>query len=287
MGRGWQQIADNNRAIFSLTLPAGSYTLRAESKGGLNLSQESEEFTVGSGEGELAFTEESYEMKTGDLFDVTVTVGGGDDETVVLKLLNKDGDEAGKLMQWLDDVDAMKEQAKSKAITAQVEDGEAVFKDLFVVDDGGVAQIQAVLEDEDDGVKAVSELSSTDTPGNSRLSLDCLSVNSSNNNSIERIDLTLEPEPEPSKDQQIITDLYSFNGNTSPDKDYASLIGKHAGGSGLVLSSFNSGFIDESTRCYDYEFAIKLSNEKNEKRAFYLKARGNSSINYCKSSCDD
>ena len=275
-----EQIADNNRAIFDLTLPAGSYSLRAETKGALSLSQESQAFTVGgggSGDGRLAFTEESYTMKTGDLFDVTVTVRDGDDATVALKLLNADGDEAGMLMQWRSKKEDM--QPPGVAITAKVEGGKAVFENLFVVEDAAVDQIQAVLQDEDSEVAAVSKLSSTDTAGNLRVSIGQLCHRDSNQKDISRVLLSISPPP--ANDTQIITDIYSFNGNSRPTTGLPTIIGKNTAGSGQNLNSFSTGFIDNSTFCYDYEFAIKLNEEK--QRAFYHKIRGK---NLCKSDCN-
>ena len=63
-----EEVAANNSATFDLTLSAGDYTLKAETKGAATLSQESSPFTVPTGEIsgiELSFSEDSYTIKTG------------------------------------------------------------------------------------------------------------------------------------------------------------------------------------------------------------------------------
>ena len=264
-GKGaWEQVGQqvasaNNEASFNLTLPAGSYKLKAETSGAATLSGESKAFTVSDGETvtasndgvALSFSEDSYAIKTGALFDVTVEVAESDKlaagSLVALKMLQDDGSEAGMLMQWQSDKDRM--QPPGEAISAEVEDGKAVFKGLFVVDDKDVTKLQAVLEHKGNLVATEGDLSSE--AGDMQLKR--IRVTDQQNN---RLNIEIEPPP---TDKMMSVQIYFYK-----DDDPVTVHGLH-GGSGQYLSGLNQNVNQETADlakdCYKH-LAIRLLEDK-------------------------
>ena len=233
-----EEVAANNSATFDLTLSAGDYTLKAETKGAATLSQESSPFTVPTGEIsgiELSFSEDSYTIKTGALFEVTVNVTESDkleeDSRVALKLLKDDDSEVDMLMQWQGTKEAM--QPLGEAISAEVDKdkGKAVFKDLFIVDDKDVAKLQAVLE----GSSLVAEAEFSSTGGD--IKFDAVNVSDRGNNDIEIV-------TKPAMTNQT-TSIYFFNNSDDP----ITVHGAHAGSGKDQRVDANHADLDK--HCYD------------------------------------
>lgn len=248
-----EKVAANSSASFELTLPAGTYALKAETKGAATLSKESNAFTVSTAEVDgikLSFTEDSYTIKSGALFDITVEVTESeklaDDSSVVLKLLKDDDSETGMLMQWRSKDDM---QSPGEAVTALVDkdDGKAEFKDLFIVDDKDAAKLQAVLEHGSESLTAEGDLSSES--GDVRLTKVTVTDQQKN-----RLTISIAPPPDEAS-KMITTQLYFFN-------DSGDMLGEH-GGSGQYSSGLsqevdqNTSGLDLDKDCYEH-LALKL-----------------------------
>ena len=264
---GQQVASTNNEASFNLTLPEGSYTLKAETSGAATLSGESDVFTVVSGDAtaggdgvELSFSEDSYSVKMGELFAVTVEVAESDKlaagTLVVLKMLKDDGDEAGMLMQWHSSKDSM--QPPGEALTAEVNDGKAEFKDLFVVDSKDVTKLQAVLEHKGESVVAEADLG----VGDAEVSLTKVQVSDQRNNI-----LSIKLNPPPDGEYKTV-DIYFFQDN---DDEPVTVHGAHSGSAQYVpnagLHQNVSPTADLDKHCYKH-LAIKLAEGGVEGYAF-------------------
>ncbi len=237
-----EEVAADNSATFNLTLSAGDYTLKAETKGAATLSQESSPFTVSTGEVsgiKLSFSEDSYMIKTGALFDVTVNVTESDKlddySRIALKLLKDDGSKVDMLMQWQGTKEAM--QPPGAAISVEVDKGEgkAVFENLFIVDAKDVAKLQAVLEYESSSLAVEAEFSST----GGDMKFEEVRLSDQSNNNIEIV-------TDPAVTNQTSTSIYFFNNSADP----VTVHGAHAG-SGKSQHVDADKIADLDKHCYD------------------------------------
>ena len=256
-----EKEATNNSATFDLTLPAGDYTLKAETSGAATLSQESQTFTVSTesveravGEVKLSFSEDSYTIKKGALFDVTIDVTDSekleDDSRVALKLLKDDDSETGMLMQWQRKAKEMQLPGAAVAIEVDKDTGKAEFKDLFVVDDKDVAKLQAVLEHDGKSVVAEAKFSSTASEVMTFKNIEI--VDQANN--------TLKINTDPAASNQTSTSIYFFNNNANP----VTVHGAHDG-DGAFSGSGQQQVVNNSTADLDkycYDLAVKFIEDK-------------------------
>ena len=221
-------------------------------------------FTV-AGEGTddgvaLAFSEDRYAIKLGALFDVTVEVAKSDKliaGLVTLKMLQDDGSEAGTLMQWhSNDKDRM--QPPGEAIAAEVEDGKAEFKNLFVVDAKDVTKLQAVLEHKGKLVVTEGDLSSAA----GEVQLKEVRVSDQEHN---RLQIQLAPPP---TDKMISVQIYFYKDNG--DKP-VTVHGAHDGSgaySGGLSQEVKESVTDLDEDCYEH-LALKLV-ESGNRYAFLM-----------------
>ena len=257
-----EKPATNNSATFELTLSSGSYTLKAETTGVATLSKESSAFTVSTANTvdeidgiKLSFSEDSYTIKSGALFDVTidVTESGKLDagSHVTLALLKDDGNPVEGLMQWQTRKQNMLPLGGAIKAVVDTDDGKAEFKDLFIVDDSDVAELQAVLEYEGKLLGAVTEFKSD----KAEVTLDDIILDNENN-SISNFNFNPDTI---SKDLQGDNtshrfSLYFFQANSNPPV----ITGPQAGSA--VPHNIDKNVADFYTHCYD--IAVRLSGSK-------------------------
>ena len=266
-----EKPATDNSATFELTLPSGSYTLKAETTGVATLSKESSPFTVSTANTvdeidgiKLSFSEDRYTIKSGALFDVTIDVTESGKlaagSHVTLTLLKDDGDPVEGLMQWQTDKRDM--SPLGGAIKAEIDkdDGKAEFRHLFIVDDSDVAELQAVLEHEGKLLGAVTEFNS-DT---AEVTLGDIILDNANNRisnfnfNPEEISRALQTE-----NSAYGFDLYFFKAGSNPP----AITGPQSGSA--VPHAIDKNVADFATRCYD--IAVRLSGD-NKRVAFWHSA---------------
>ncbi len=260
-----EQVAANNSATFDLTLPSGSYTLKAETRGAATLSQESSPFTVvdnvgGAVDGiKLSFTEDIYTTKPEDLFDVTIAVTESSKiavgSQVELKLLKDDGSEVGKLMHWKP---AMQPPGAAVAAEVDTDDGKVEFKDLFIVDGQDVAKLQAVLEYEGSSLTAEAEFN-IDTAA--VVLEDVVLSHGDNSNLVNNFNFNPDSISRSFTDTNPAYgfDLYFFKAGSDPPV----ISGPRAGSA--VPYRIDKAVADFSKHCYD--IAVRITGA--ERRAFW------------------
>lgn len=260
-----EKNATNNSATFDLTLPSGSYTLKAQTTGAATLQGEST-FTVGEVDGiQLSFSENSYTVKSGALFDVTIEVSESDKldagSHVTLTLLKEDDSSVEGLMQWQAQRKDM--QPLGGAIKAEVDtdDGKAEFKDLFIVDDRDVAKLKAVLEHNGSPQEAKTELK----PAAAEVTLNDIVLDTTNNN------INLKFNPPISTEYGF--DLYFFQAG----RDQPVVTGPQAG-SGMP-HHIDSEFAKLNEHCY--HIAVRLNGIGKRVAFLYDATRSSSAPSGC------
>ncbi len=208
---------------------------------------------AGAGKANLSFTKDSYGMETGALFDVTVKVEAevplAEGSRVLLKLVDRDDNEAGSMMQWQDAQEEM--QPHGAEITAAVKDGKAEFKNLFIVAAHNVSKLQATLTHADSSSTAqpaTSELSSTSRSAVVQVANLNLNGGYSPHLAISGSGINLG---------QVNTDIYFFNANSNPP-----MLGKHSGSGQQQSIQPQTKEAIEGTDCHDYRLVIKFNDNR-------------------------
>lgn len=272
-----EKPATDNSATFELTLPSGSYTLKAETTGLATLSKESA-FTVSTATVDevdgikLSFSEDSYTIKSGALFDVTIDVTESGKlaagSHVTLALLKEDGNQVEGLMQW-----QTPPQPLGDAIKAEVDtdDGKVEFRDLFIVDDRDVAKLQAMLEHEGSSLVAVTEFKSDKaevTLGDIILDDTNNRINNFNFNP-ETISKSLQTSNSPYG-----FDLYFFKADSGPPV----ITGPQSGSA--VPHNIDTGIANFVDHCYD--IAVRLTGSTEPHAFWHSAAKSFSAPDRCK-----
>lgn len=270
-GNGCQEVGEkavtDNRAAFDLTLPSGSYTLKAETKGATTLQGEST-FTVTGVDGiQLSFSENSYTVKSGALFDVTIEVTESDkldaDSHVTLTLLKEDDSPVESLMQWQTLKNDMLPLGGAIKAKVDTDDGKAEFKDLFIVDDRDVAKLKAVLEHNGGQLGAEGEFNRAAA----EVTLNDIVLDTTNNN----INLNFNPAEISTALQQSGSpyrfNLYFFQADSDPPV----VTGPQAVSG--VPHHIDEGFAKLNEHCY--HIAVRLNGDK--QGAFWYDATRSSS----------